>query len=194
MGSVITKFRTGASLSAEQQRVVAHDLAIAGVVSRRPGASGERLPEASARLAAFTGGEDRSAIASEEDLDLLLAPPSAIRDAEARLESLASRLGHRYAIVGEASTAPTDERKTWIIQILVPIPFLWISFGIPVEYAATPDAPHSTVSARIVDLASGEVLAASFELGPGIDANESPRFRKSEARRAVRRMLVERPR
>jgi hypothetical protein len=96
-------------------------------------------------------------------------------------------------LVGEASTAPTDERKNWIIQVVVPIPFLWISFGIPVEYAATPDAPHATVSARVIDLQQGEVLAASFEVGSDIDPDESPWFDNSAASRAVKRMSLAKP-
>jgi hypothetical protein len=189
----VTKFRTAAPLSQNQQRVVAGDLAVAGVLARRPGESGARLPKASARLAKLTGAEDRSSSISEQDLVVLLASPSTIRNSTSALEMLASRVGRRYVLVGEASTAPTDERKNWIIQVVVPIPFLWISFGIPVEYAATPDAPHATMSARVIDLQQGEVLAASFEVGSDIDPDESPQFDNSAASRAVKRMSLAKP-
>ncbi len=189
----VTKFRTAAPLSRNQQRVVAGDLAVAGVLARRPGESGTRLPKASARLAKLAGAEDRSSSISKQDLEVLLASPSTIRNSTSALQMLASRVGHRYVLVGEASTAPTDERKNWIIQVVVPIPFLWISFGIPVEYAVTPDAPHATVSARVIDLQQGEVLAASFEVGSDIDPGESPRFDNSAASRAVKRMSLAKP-
>jgi hypothetical protein len=189
----VTKFRTAAPLSQNQQRVVAGDLAVAGVLARRPGESGARLPKASARLAKLTGAEDRSSSISEQDLVVLLASPSTIRNSTSELEMLASRVGRRYVLVGEASTAPTDERKNWIIQVVVPIPFLWISFGIPVEYAATPDVPHATMSARVIDLQQGEVLAASFEVGSDIDPDESPLFDNSAASRAVKRMSLANP-
>ena len=39
----VTKFRTAAPLSGNQQRVVAKDLAIAGVLARRPGESADSL-------------------------------------------------------------------------------------------------------------------------------------------------------
>jgi hypothetical protein len=189
----VTKFRTAAPLSRNQQRVVAGDLAVAGVLARRPGESGTRLPETSARLARLAGAEDRSSSISEQDLEVLLTSPSTIRTSTSELQTLASRLGHRYVLVGEASTAPTDERKNWIIQVVVPIPFLWISFGIPVEYAATPDAPHATMSARVIDLQQGEVLAASFEVGSDIDPDETPDFNNSAAKRAVKRMSLAKP-
>ena len=130
---------------------------------------------------------------SEQDLEALLASPSTIRNSTGKLQTLESRLGHRYVLVGEASTAPTDERKNWIIQVVVPIPFLWISFGIPVEYAATADAPHATVSARVIDLQQGEVLAASFEVGSDIDSDETPSLENSAAGRAVKRMSLAKP-
>ena len=189
----VTKFRTAAPLSHNQQRVVAGDLAVAGVLARRPGDSGARLPKTSARLAKLTGAEDRSSSISEQDLEVLLTSPSTLRDSKSELQTLASRVGHRYVLVGEASTAPTDERKNWIIQVIVPIPFLWISFGIPVEYAATPDAPHATMSARVIDLQQGEVLAASFEVGSDIDPDETPPFNNSAASRAVKRMSLAKP-
>jgi len=189
----VTKFRTAAPLSRNQQRVVAGDLAVAGVLARRPGESGARLPKASARLAKLTGAEDRSSSISEQDLVVLLASPSTIRNSTSALQMLASRVGRRYVLVGEASTAPTDERKNWIIQVVLPIPFLWISFGIPVEYAATPDAPHATMSARVIDLQQGEVLAASFEVGSDIDPDETPQFNNSAASRAVKRMSLAKP-
>jgi hypothetical protein len=189
----VTKFRTGAPLDEAQRSVVATDLGMAGVLARRPGGSGAKLPEASARFARLSGSEDRSAAMTEDDLEILLASPSALRGRVPKLRSLASQLGHRYALVGEASTAPTDERKNWIIQILVPIPFLWISFGIPVEYAATADAPHATVSARVIDLETGELLAASFELGSSLDADETPPLNNSAVSRALNLMSVERP-
>jgi len=189
----VTKFRTAAPLSRNQQRVVAGDLAVAGVLARRPGESGTRLPKTSARLAKLTGAEDRSSSISEQDLVVLLASPSTIRNSTSALQMLASRVGRRYVLVGEASTAPTDERKNWIIQVVVPIPFLWISFGIPVEYAATPDAPHATMSARVIDLQQGEVLAASFEVGSDIDPDETPQFNNSAASRAVKRMSLAKP-
>lgn len=190
----VSKFRTAAPLSQAQQRSVAGDLAVAGVLARRPGESGARLPKASARLAQLTGGDDRSSSMSAQDLEVLLASPSTIKNStDEELQSLASRLGHRYVLVGEASTAPTDERKTWIIQVVVPIPFLWISFGIPVEYAATPDVPHATVSARVIDLQQGEVLAASFEVGSDIDSDETPPLVDSAAGRAVKRMSLAKP-
>jgi len=189
----VTKFRTAAPLSGNQQRVVAKDLAIAGVLARRPGESGARLPKASARLARLTGADDQSSSMSEQDLEALLTSPSMIRNSTSELQALASRVGHRYVLVGEASTAPTDERKSWIIQIVVPIPFLWISFGIPVEYASTLDAPHATVSTRVIDLQRGEILAASFEVGSDIDADEAPDFANSAASRAVKRMSLAKP-
>jgi hypothetical protein len=189
----VSKFRTAAPLSQAQQHAVAADLAVAGVLARRPGESGARLPKATARFAELTGGDDRSSSMSEQDLEALLASPSTIRSSPGELQTLESRLGHRYVLVGEASTAPTDERKIWIIQVVVPIPFLWISFGIPVEYAATPDAPHSTVSARVIDLQQAEVLAASFEVGSGIDSDETPPLENSAAGRAVKRMSLAKP-
>jgi hypothetical protein len=189
----VTKFRTAAPLSQNQQRVVAGDLAVAGVLARRPGESGERLPKTAARLAKLTGADDRSSEISEQDLEILLTSPSTIRDSTSALQTLAGRLGHRFVLVGEASTAPTDERKNWIIQVVVPIPFLWISFGIPVEYATTPDAPHATMSVRVIDLQQGEVLAASFEVGSDIDPDESPEFNNSAASRAVKRMSLAKP-
>lgn len=189
----VTNFRTAAPLSGNQQRVVANDLAIAGVLARRPGESGARLPKASARLARLTGADDQSSSMSEQDLEALLTSPSTIRNSTSELQALASRVGHRYVLVGEASTAPTDERKSWIIQIVVPIPFLWISFGIPVEYASTLDAPHATVSARVIDLQRGEILAASFEVGSDIEADEVPDFANSAASRAVKRMSLAKP-
>jgi len=189
----VSKFRTAAPLSQAQQRSVAGDLAVAGVLARRPGESGARLPKASARFAKLTGGDDRSSSMSEQDLEALLASPSTIRNSTGELQTLESRLGHRYVLVGEASTAPTDERKNWIIQVVVPIPFLWISFGIPVEYAATADAPHATVSARVIDLQQGEVLAASFEVGSDIDSDETPPLENSAAGRAVKRMSLAKP-
>ena len=189
----VTNFRTASPLSRDQQRIVAEDLAVAGVLARRPGESGARLPKTSARFAKLTGAEDRSASISEQDLEALLTSPSTIRGSTRELQALESRVGHRYVLVGEASTAPTDERKKWIIQIVVPIPYLWIFFGIPVEYASTADAPHSTVSARVIDLQRGEVLAASFEVGSDIDPDESPPFKNSAASRAVKRMFLAKP-
>jgi hypothetical protein len=189
----VTKFRTAAPLSENQQRVVAKDLAVAGVLTRRPGESGARLPKASARFARLTGADDQSSSMSEQDLEVLLASPSTIRSSTSALQDVANRIGHRYVLVGEASTAPTDERKSWIIQIVVPIPFLWISFGIPVEYASTLDAPHATASARVIDLQRGEILAASFEVGSDIDADEVPEFANSAASRAVKRMSLAKP-
>jgi hypothetical protein len=83
-----------------------------------PAESGARLPKASARLAQLTGGDDRSSSMSDQDLEVLLASPSTIKNSTGEeLQSLASRLGHRYVLVGEASTAPTDERKNWRIVI-----------------------------------------------------------------------------
>ena len=130
---------------------------------------------------------------SEQDLEGLLASPSTIRNSTSELQALANRVGNRYVLVGEASTAPTDERKKWIIQIVVPIPYLWISFGIPVEYASALDAPHATVSARVIDLQRGEILAASFEVGSDIDADEAPAFDNSAASRAIKRMSLAKP-
>jgi hypothetical protein len=189
----VTRFRSAAPLSRDQQSVVVADLAVAGVLARRPGESGTRRPDAAARFSKLTGAEDRSSSMSEDDLEVLLDSPSTIRDSTNELQALASRVGHRYVLVGEASTAPTDERKKWIIQILVPIPYLWISFGIPVEYASTFDAPHATVSARVIDLQRGEVLAASFEVGSDIDPDENLQFNNSAASRAVQRMSLAKP-
>jgi hypothetical protein len=189
----VTRFHTGASLGRDHQRLVAGDLAIGGVLTRRPGEAGARLPEATARFASITGAEDRSATLSDQDLEVLLASPSEMREAVAQLHSLSNRIGHRYVLVGEASTAPTDVQRSWIIQVILPIPFLWISFGIPVQYASYPDLPHSTVSARVIDLERGEILAASFEVRSGIDPGETPGFRNAAAGRAVRRMALEEP-
>ncbi len=186
----ITKFRTGVPLQADQQPIVAADLAVAGVLARRPGDSGTKLPETAARFAKLSGAEDRSSTLSERDLVTLLSSPSEMRNSTQALQSLGARIGHRYVLVGEASTAPTDELKSWIIQIVVPIPFIWISFGIPVQYASNPDQPHATVSARVVDLNRGEILAASFEVGSDIDSNETPAFQNSAASRAVKRMDI----
>jgi hypothetical protein len=189
----VTKFQTGAPLRPEQSRIVISDLAVAGVLARKEDANGTNLPDAAARLAKISGVPDRSSTLSESDLATLLESPSAIRDAAPRLRDFADRIGHRYALVGEAGTAPTDEQKSWIIQIVIPIPYLWISFGIPVRYASNVDVPHSTVSARIVDLQRGEVVAASFEVGSDIDTDETPEFESSAAKRAIERMALERP-
>jgi hypothetical protein len=189
----VTKFQTGAPLQPEQARVVASDLAVAGVRSRRGDFGGKPLPDVAARLAELTGAPDRSSALGAGDLAALLDSPSAIGESRPRLRELAKRLGHRYALVGEAGTAPTDEQKSWIIEIVVPIPYLWISFGIPVVYARDADVTHSTVSARVVDLERGEVLAASFEVGSDLDPDETPEIGNSAARRAVSRMALERP-
>ena len=189
----VTRFQTGVRLLPDQQRIVAADLAVAGVLARRPGESGASVPEAAARLARLAGVEDRSAMLSEQDLRILLASPSEIRESAGELESLARRLGHRYVLVGEASTAPTDELKTWIIQVVLPIPYFWISFGIPVHYASTIDAPHSTVSTRVIDLERGEVLAASFAVRSNIDPDATLPFRNATASRAIKRMALRKP-
>ena len=189
----ITRFRTGSPLSRDQQSFVTADLAVAGVLARRPGASATRRPDAAARFSKLTGAEDLSSSMSDHDLEVLLTSPSTIRNSTNELQDLASRVGHRYVLVGEASTAPTNERKKWIIQIVLPIPYLWISFGIPVEYASTLDAPHATVSARVVDLQRGEVLAASFEVGSDIDPDETLPFKNSAASRAAKRMSLVKP-
>jgi hypothetical protein len=193
MTGCMTNFRTGFPLDLEQQSSVSGDLAVAGVLARRPGESGARLPESATRLARLTGAEDRSATISEEDLALLLASPTEIRSAKADLESIAARLGNRYVLVGETSTAPTDELKSWIIQIIVPIPYLWIFFGIPIQYASNPNEPHAAVSTRIVDLLSGEILAATFAVGSGVDPGDVLEFNNAAASRAVSRMALERP-
>jgi hypothetical protein len=189
----VTRFRTAVQLSEAQRHEVIGDLAVVGVVSRHPGRPGVRLPGATARLAKLTGGADVSSQVSEQELVDLLAAPSEIRYALASLQNLSRRLGHRYVLVGEASTAPTDERKTWIIRVIFPVPFLWISFGIPVEYATNADIPHATKSARVIDLHEGKLLAASFEVGSKVDSNDELEFENSAAARAVRRMLISRP-
>ena len=193
LSGCVTRFHTGASLGPDHQSLVSQDLAVGGVFTRRPGEVGTRLPETAARFARLTGAPDRSAAIRDEDLEVLLASPAEMRDAAPELRSLASRVGHRYLLVGEASTAPTDVQRSWIIQVVVPIPYLWISFGIPVRYAAHPDVPHATVSARVVDLDRAAILAASFEVRSGIDPDETPGFQNAAAGRAVRRMALGRP-
>ena len=188
----VTNFRTGIPLHPDRRSDVVEDLAVAGVLTRRPGESGTKLQASAARLAKLSGADDQSASMSELELVALLDSPSAIRDSMRSFASLAERIGHRYVLVGEASTAPTDELKSWIIQIVVPIPYIWISFGIPVEYASNQDAPHETVSARLIDLREGKILAASFEVGSDIDADETPAFKNSAASRAVKRMAIAR--
>jgi hypothetical protein len=189
----VTHFRTGVRLSEAQQRVVASDLAIAGIVSRPEGSTAELLPEPTARFAKVTGGADLSSRLSDEDRARLLASPSELRQSRAALRDLSRRLGHRYVLVGEAARAPTDERKSWIIQVILPIPFLWISFGVPVNYANNVDVPHTTASAQLVDLEQGELLAASFEVVSRADPEEAPEFGRSSVGRALKLMAVERP-
>jgi len=189
----VTRFRTAVPLSEAQRRAVIGDLAVVGVVSRHPGRSGARLPGATSRLAKLTGATDVSSQMSEQDLVDLLVSPSEIRYTLASLQDLSRRLEHRYVLVGEASTAPTDERKTWIIQVVLPIPFLWIFFGIPVNYASNADVPHATSSARVIDLREGELLAASFEVGSKVDSDDELEFANSAAARAVKRMSISRP-
>ena len=189
----VTRFRTGVPLSELQRRVVTDDLAIAGVLARHPGLPGARLPGATSRLARLTGGADVSSQVSDQDLVALLASPGEIRSALDSLQNLSRRLGHRYVIVGEASTAPTDEHKSWIIQVVIPIPYVWISFGIPVNYASNADVPHATKSTRVIDLREGKLLAASFEVSSKIDSDDELEFANSEVARAVKRMLISRP-
>lgn len=188
----VTKFRTGIPLNPSHRSLVAEDLAIAGVLARRPGESGAKLPKSAARFARLAGAEDQSSTMSEFDLVTLLDSPSEIRSSKQTLQSIASRIGHRYVLVGEASTAPTDQLKSWIIQIVVPIPYIWISFGIPVQYASNQDVSHATVSARVIDLNEGKILAASFEVGSDIDSDETPPFKNAAARRAIKRMELRR--
>jgi hypothetical protein len=49
------------------------------------------------------------------------------------------------------------------------------------------------MSARVIDLQQGEVLAASFEVGSDIDPDETPDFNNSAAKRAVKRMSLAKP-
>jgi len=186
----ITQFRTAAPLSADETRLVASDLAVAGVLSRRPGEPGTSSPEAALHLASISGARDGTAEVGPDDLALLLASPSSIRASAERLRALEGRIGHRYVLVGEASTAPTDEFRSWIIQIVLPIPFIWISFGIPVNYAANADVPHATTSARIIDLQRAEILSAYFQIDAKIGPDEAPSFRQATAARALQRMAL----
>ena len=62
--------------------------------------------------------------------------------------------------------------------MVLPIPFLWIFFGIPVDYASNADVPHATSSARVIDLREGELLAASFEVGSKVDFRRRARVRE----------------
>lgn len=186
----ITQFRTAAPLAPEETRLVASDLAVAGVLARKPGEPGTPSREAALHLASISGARDGTAEFSPDDLVLLLASPSSIHAAADRLRVLEERIGNRFVLVGEASTAPTDEFRSWIIQIVLPIPFIWISFGIPVNYAANPDVPHATTSTRIIDLRRAEIVSAYFQIDAKIDPEDTPSFRPATAARALQRMAL----
>lgn len=188
----VTQFRTATPLSGDETRIVASDLAVGGVLARRDGERGRSLPAAAAHMTSVSGGRDRTAEVRPEELELLLASPSSIHAAADRLSALEARLGNRFVLVGEVSTAPTDELRSWIIQIVLPIPFIWISFGIPVNYASNPDVPHATSSARIIDLERAEIVATYFQVDSKIAPDEALDFRSATATRALQRMALTR--
>ncbi len=186
----VTQFRSAAPLATAEARVVAADLAVAGVLARRPGEAGTTEPAAAAALSAESGAPDASAKLSISDLSLLLASPARLRARSEQRRAIEQRVGHRFVLVGEASAAPTDELRSWIVQIVIPIPFIWISFGIPFQYAANANVPHATTSTRIVDLESGAIVAATFQVDAGLPPDQAPTFRRAAAARSVQRMAL----
>jgi hypothetical protein len=99
----ITSFRTGAPLGPEQARIVAGDLAVAGVRAQRDGATGTNLPDTAAKFAKLTGAPDRSSTLSPDEFETLLDSPSEIRSALPRLPVV-------YASNSDAPHATTSAR------------------------------------------------------------------------------------
>jgi len=174
-GSACSNFRSALPLAprpaagGSERAAVARDLTAAGVLfEREPGQGPAEAPAGEAVALAEALGVE----ASEPPLDvasllLLLEPPASLAARSAELQSLRSRLGHRYAAVASRGVTRLGHSSTWDVILVIPTPwiFLWFNWPIPIQSPST--HPHDADVARIVDLDRAEIVAESFVVRRG---------------------------
>ena len=159
-------YRSSMKLDASVNAHVVNDLAVGGILDRSAG--GESQPtiasEPTKLLIEMAQGVDRSTSMGPKTLGFLLQSPLELSMNAETLRKVQGVLGHRYVLLGAQGSSPVRHVVYWRPIIIIPAPYVIISFAFDVKVSQKANVAHASRLVRVVDLENATILAESLEV------------------------------
>jgi len=186
-----TSYTGGAILEPYDVATVRGSLGVAGVLRRPTTPEGAAIASEVgtrnvARASGFSAPEEPLSVA---ELDTLLSPPEVLALKPPSLDAIRTKLGYRYALVGEEGVADVTHIRVWHVGILIPLGLTATVIDVPVKVFQQEGFQHASRGLRLIDLEQGLVLGEGIQVMRG--QSDSP-YSRGEASSALARLGLDR--
>ena len=178
----------GMRVSGEMLAPLSASISAAGILDRRESAAGgvQTLEGGGEALAKSLGIRNADGILSAEELAVVESSPAMLQIKVDQLANIRDQIGTRFLLTGSAGVELVDLQKRWVIGIVIPLLYTAVVIPIPVTFSSEKGVVRQSVTTRIVDLETGEIVGSSVHVS--LDESNGEKYPFGRVRSAVRAM------